>query len=89
MKAWIIYEMQTDKDGNVGLLPGIVKKTELEAQSEFYLKCGYAAVSSVYLHTVFFVTNDGKLVDKKVFMHGKEPEPEPQPQPEVPNTDLP
>lgn len=76
MKAWIIYEIQTDRAGNVSLFPGIVKESELEGLSEFYIKCGYAALSSAYIHTVFLVTNDGRCVDKKTFMHGEELTPE-------------
>lgn len=74
MRTWIIYELQTDKDGNTALFPGIVKTTENEAVSEFLIKSGYAAISTAYIHTVYLVTNDGVLVDKKTFMHGKEPE---------------
>lgn len=71
MRTWIIYELQTDKEGNTALFPGIVKTTENEAVSEFLIKSGYAAISTAYIHTVYLVTNDGVLVDKKTFMHGE------------------
>ena len=75
MKGWIIYEVQTSKEGVISPLPGVVKTDENEALSEFYFKCGYAAISTAYITTVYLVTNDGRWVDKKSFMHGEEPEP--------------
>lgn len=85
MKGWIIYEVQTTLDGVVSALPGVVKTDENEALSEFYFKCGYAAISTAYIATVYLVTNDGQWVDKKSFMHGKSPDPpEPDETPDDP-----
>lgn len=74
MVPFIIFEVQTDSGGKTASLPPVVKTDENEALSEFYLKCGYAAISSTYLHTVFLLTADGRKIDSKSFMHGDTPE---------------
>ena len=71
MNTWIIFEIQTDRDGVVSHLPPVNKAEENEAWSAYYSKLSFAAVSSVYIHTVMLCTVDGKLIQSRSFMHGE------------------
>ena len=65
---FIIQEIQTDENG-VHLLPAIVKETQNEAESEYYIKLGYAAISSVPVHAVIMYTSDGFPVKHDKYVH--------------------
>ena len=56
---YIIQEIQTDAQGNVSLLPAVTKATQNEAESEFHIRLGYAAISAVAVHAVTMYTNEG------------------------------
>ena len=70
MTKYIIFEMQTDKDGNVAFLPPVQKATENEAWSAFYLTIASAIMSNVFSHTVMLCTNDGQVLDTRNYVHG-------------------
>ena len=65
MAKYIIQEIQTDKNGKVAMLPAVVKDTQNEAESEYHIKLGYAAISEVAVHAVTMYTEEGFPV-----MHG-------------------
>ena len=65
MAKYIIQEIQTDKEGKVAMLPAVVKDTQNEAESEYHIKLGYAAISEVAVHAVTMYTEEGFPV-----MHG-------------------
>ena len=71
MNTWIIFEIQTDRDGKVAHLPPVNKADENEAWGAYYSKLASAAISSVYIHTVMLCTVDGKLIQSRSFMHGE------------------
>ena len=68
---YIIQEMQTDQYGITAFLPAVQKQHYDEAESEFYYKCGAAAVSSVPLHAVMTYTEDARAIPElcKAFRH--------------------
>lgn len=65
MAKYIIQEIQTDEKGEVAMLPAVVKDTQNEAESEYHIKLGYAAISEVAVHAVTMYTEEGFPV-----MHG-------------------
>ena len=65
MAKYIIQEIQTDKEGKVAMLPAVIKDTQNEAESEYHIKLGYAAISEVAVHAVTMYTEEGFPV-----MHG-------------------
>lgn len=67
---YTVFEMQTDEEGKTAHLPPVDCNEENEAWSAFYSKLSFAAVSSVYIHTVMLCTIDGRLVESRSFMHG-------------------
>lgn len=69
MIKFIIFEMQTDKNGNVAFVPPVQKETEAEAWSAFYLTLSSAIVSTVFSHTVMLCTADGQVLDSKNYVH--------------------
>lgn len=76
---FIIQEMQTI-GGQTALLPAVTKTSQLEADSEFYLKVGYAAISQVEVHTVIMYDEHGNVLNKKFYEHFQDAEPEPEPE---------
>lgn len=56
---YIIQEIQTDAQGNVAMLPAVIRATQNEAESEYHIKLGYAAISNVAVHAVTMYANDG------------------------------
>lgn len=70
MTKYIIFEMQTDKNGNVAFVPPEQKESEPEAWSAFYLKLSSAILSSVFSHTIMLCTNDGQVLDTRNYVHG-------------------
>lgn len=39
------------------------------ASQDYYLKCSYAAVSTVPLHTIMLIEENGNVVKKEIFFH--------------------
>ena len=66
---YIINEMQTGADGAIAFLPPITKEKWNEAESEFYIKVGYAAISQVWKHTVTLDDESGKRYKAKCYKH--------------------
>lgn len=62
---YIIQEIQTDAQGNISFVAPVTKATQAEAESEYYIKLGYAAISQVAVHAVIMYTDEGFPV-----MHG-------------------
>lgn len=60
--------MQTT-GGQTALLPAVTKTEPMEAESEFLIKAGYAAVSNVEIHTVIMYDEHGNLIDRKFYEH--------------------
>lgn len=69
MIPYVIFEMQTDREGNTAHLPPVDKTDENAAYAEYYLKLSYAYNSDVYMHTVMLCTADGRRIDGKCIMH--------------------
>lgn len=69
MTKYIIFEMQTDKNGNVAFTPTVQKETEAEAWSAFYQMLSYAILSNVFSHTIMLCTNDGQVLDTRNYVH--------------------
>lgn len=74
---YIINEMQTtyeqDETGKItektAQLPPVLKEDYNAALSEFYFKCGYAAISTVDVHAVYIVDIRGVQIERKDFDH--------------------
>ena len=91
---FIVQELQTSAEGNVAFLPPITQEDANKAESEFYIKVGYAAISSVWRHTIMLFSEDGAMYKFKCYQHDvngtqvlidhdtdlprEEPEPEPE-----------
>ena len=56
---YLVKEFQTDENGITAELPVIAKENRQEAESEYHIKGGYAAISNVPVHTVMLFTEDG------------------------------
>ena len=74
---YIINELQTtyeqDETGKItektAQLPPVFKEDYNAALSEFYFKCGYAAISTVDVHAVYIVDIRGAQIERKDFDH--------------------
>ena len=74
---YIINELQTtyeqDETGKITekttQLPPVYKEDYNAALSEFYFKCGYAAISTVDVHAVYIVDIRGVQIERKDFDH--------------------
>lgn len=66
---YIIQEIQTTGN-NVTCLPPVFKSTRMEAESEYHIKAGYAAISNVPVHTVLCFTEEGfEVMPPVVYKH--------------------
>ena len=72
---YIIVELQTDSAGAVANLV-YTAETKQEADSIYHSKLAYAATSSIYLHAVAMMSNDGSPIKYENYRHIPEPEPE-------------
>lgn len=80
---YVIQEVQTDANGTVSFLPPVTKATQMEAESEYYIKLGYAAISAVAVHSVIMYTTEGFPLMHGCYKHeAPAPTPEPTPEPE-------
>lgn len=68
---FILKEIQTNEEGIPAFLPEITRETRQEIESEFYMKCGYAVISSVPVHTIMVFTEEGFVIPEltKCFKH--------------------
>lgn len=73
---YIIYETQTDANGNVAHVPPVHKATQNEAESEYHIKLGYAAISNVTVHAVTLETEEGFQLMRGCYRHSVQPAPE-------------
>lgn len=71
---YIVLETQTSIDGVVGSFV-TPYASQAEAESKYYTVLAYAALSSVYQHTAFLLTDDGYVIMSKSYRH-EPPEPE-------------
>lgn len=67
---YIVQEIQTN-DGQSSLLDPIKKVNKLEAESEWHIKMGYAAISEVQIHTVILYDEHGTIVMQGSYEHNK------------------
>ena len=65
---YIIQEIQTN-NGQSALLPPIAKEDKLGAESEWHAKMGYAAISTVQVHTVIMYDEHGNMVKQGYYEH--------------------
>lgn len=70
---YLVNEYQTDAQGNVAALPVVQKATQNEAESEFHIKLGYAAISSVPVHAVTLETEEGFQIMRGCYKHPPTP----------------
>lgn len=65
---YIVVEMQTSKDGEVGTIV-TKKENRNEADSLFYSALSAAAVSNVYIHSVVLLDAQGRLMLTGHYVH--------------------
>lgn len=70
MTTYVIFEMQTDAEGNVLFVTPVQFTSEVDAWSAFFLTISYAIKSTVPSHTVMLCTNDGRVLDSRNYVHG-------------------
>lgn len=66
---YIINEIQVSADGAVAFVPPVTKEDLYQAESDFYIKVGYAAISPVWKHTVTLDTIEGERIRAKCYRH--------------------
>ena len=66
---YIIQEVQTSADRTSAFLPPEVQTDKIVAESVFYIKVGYAAISSIWKHTVMLFDEEGRLLKSKCYRH--------------------
>ena len=68
--GYVIIEIQTSADGTIANLI-YTESSKNKALSVFYEKCGYAALSTVCVHTVCIIDIRGnKVAEPVTFEHG-------------------
>ena len=70
MTTYVIFEMQTDAQGNVVFVTPAQFDNETDAWSAFFLTLSYAIKSTIFSHTVMLCTNDGRVLDTRNYVHG-------------------
>lgn len=74
---YIIMEVQANADGTAGTLVYTYDDTNKDvAESKYHSILSSAAVSSVYRHSAFMLTDDGRLLRSECYTHEPEPEPD-------------
>lgn len=68
----LVIEIQKLNDTTVAVTPVIQRADPNEAESEFCRVRSVAAVSSVPVHTVLLLNEDGFQLDRKTYYHGVE-----------------
>ena len=74
-------EIQTFDAGTVST-PTYAFDNRMSAERQYHLLIAGAVVSSLPIHAVVMMTNDGRIIESKYYRHEPEPEPEPEPTPE-------
>lgn len=65
---YILLEIQTN-DGTTALLPALTYTDSNQAESAFYQKLSYAAVSEVDVHTVILMDEHGNTLKREFYEH--------------------
>lgn len=78
---YLVIEIQTFDTGAVST-PTYAYDNRMTAERQYHLLIAGAVVSSLPMHAVVMMTNDGRIIESKYYRH--EPEPEPTPEPETP-----
>ena len=65
---YILLEIQTE-NGTTSLLPALTYTDRYQAESEFYTKLSYAAVSEVDVHTVLLIDEHGNVLKREFYEH--------------------
>ena len=65
---YIILEMQTYADGNIGTLV-FTRETRLEAESKYHEVLAAAAISSLPMHAAVLMTNEGNVISHQSYTH--------------------
>ena len=73
---FIVLEIQTHEDGNIGTLINAYENIN-EAEHRYHEILSAAAISELPVHTAFFLTNEGTCIKGEKYIHEQsEPEPE-------------
>ncbi len=68
---YIVSEIQTNKDGVVGIL-NTQHENYNEAESKFHNILSYAAVSTLPCHAAVIMTNEGMIMANQYYKHEEE-----------------
>lgn len=71
---FIVQEIQTAADGTVAIVPPYQTANQLEAESNYHMRLGAAAISTVPLHTVAMYDEYGTLIKNEWYEHPVETE---------------
>ena len=75
---YIVFELQTTGESTT-MIPPAPFTDRTAAESDYFIKVGYAAISSVPIHTVMLVSDEGVVIGCKCYKHnGSTPAPEPE-----------
>lgn len=70
----VILEIQKLKNGTVSFVGPFHKADHNEADSFYCSKRSSAAISSVNIHTVVLMTDEGRVIESKTYEHNVQPE---------------
>lgn len=62
----VVIEMQTT-NGSTAVVPPVAYNDPIEAEAVFLEKCAYARRSSLDVHTVVLLDDEGSVIAKKSF----------------------
>ena len=79
MIKYIVLEIQTYADGNVGTLISSYDDRNA-AESKYHTVLAAAAISQIPLHSAVILTNEGYILESRNYTYTA-PEPEPEPSP--------
>lgn len=72
---YIVEEIQTFANGNVAT-PAYSYDNRASAERQFYTQVAGAVVSELPVHAVVLMTNEGTVIERKVYHHEVATEPE-------------
>ena len=78
MSKYIVIEIQTQPDGQVGNLVSS-HETKYDAESTYHSVLAAAAISALPKHAATLIRDDGTPLEYKCYEHAQ-PEPEPEPE---------
>ena len=70
---FILLEIQTENQ-STALLPALTYSDRNQAESAFYQKLSYAAISEVDIHTVILLDEHGNTIKREFYEHITEAE---------------